>query len=78
MSTDAAIFKKNSKWFFWDETWTQYVGPFDNEEQATQGCQEYGKYLQSGLYPIILQNKEWKDVERWRRLRFRLLAERGQ
>jgi hypothetical protein len=66
MNTNSAVFSDGSKWFFWDETWTMFLGPFDTEEQAYTACDKYGEYLDSGIYPEMLQNKEWKDGEELR------------
>lgn len=62
MSKD--VFQDNGKWYFWDETWTQFLGPYDNESQAKQACEEYYQvYLQTGVYTEILQDKQWHGDE---------------
>jgi hypothetical protein len=30
-----------SKWYFWDETWVDAIGPYDSEEQARTALKEY-------------------------------------
>lgn len=63
MSNKSSVFQDGNEWFFWDETWTQFLGPFTSEEEAERASQEYANYLTSGLYPAMLQDKEWKDGE---------------
>lgn len=35
------VFKKDGKWFYWDETWGNNYGPFDTEEIARQKLARY-------------------------------------
>ena len=57
------VFQDNGEWFFCDETGTQFLGPFDNEEKATQGCKDYYDYLKSGFYPESLRKLSWQNGE---------------
>ena len=34
-----------SGWYFADETWSYYYGPYEDEEAAKQACIEYAKQL---------------------------------
>lgn len=31
----------NGKWWFWDETWSDRLGPFDTEEQTKEALRQY-------------------------------------
>jgi hypothetical protein len=33
----------NGKWWFWDETWANKMGPFDTETEAREAIQQYCK-----------------------------------
>ena len=32
-------------WYFWDETWAHYHGPFATKEAAHNSCVEYARQL---------------------------------
>lgn len=32
-------------WYFWTETWADYDGPYDSEEDAETSLKEYAKQL---------------------------------
>ena len=58
----------DSKWYFWDETGTAYLGPFDTEEIAHTVSTQYSNYLQTGVVidPTILGMMDgisWRDGE---------------
>jgi len=72
MRTANPVFQDGSKWFFWDETWTMFFGPFDDEETATQACQEYTEYMTTGMAARRYENQEWKDGEELKGKPFRL------
>lgn len=42
------IHEENGKWYFWDETQADRVGPFSTEEQARTALKEYCEFLDSG------------------------------
>lgn len=60
------IFKDKGKWYFWDETWTQFLGPFPDKDYAEQGLQEYSNYLATGQHTGFLTGTKWFDGERRR------------
>lgn len=37
--------KETEKWFFWDETWADSVGPYDTEEECREDLRLYVIYL---------------------------------
>lgn len=39
------IFTKDGKFFFYDETWANALGPFDTREQAQAELQKYAESL---------------------------------
>lgn len=58
----------DSKWYFWDETGTAYLGPFDTEQDASTVSSEYAAYLMSGVVSNpailgILDGVSWRDGE---------------
>lgn len=58
------LFRDGDSWYFWDETWTQFLGPYESESQAKQASDDYfSVYLETGVYTELLQNKEWHDGE---------------
>lgn len=58
-----AVFQDDGLWFFWDETGTQFLGPFDSEEDARIGHIDYIKYHETGQYPEGLMPLSWSDGE---------------
>lgn len=63
MNTRDPVFEDNGQWFFWDETWTQFLGPFQSESNARDAAKEYGEYLSTGVYSPSLAQLAWKDGE---------------
>lgn len=59
-SNSNPVFSDGNKWYFWDETWTQFLGPYDSESEADEAAKEYASYLDTGYYPDSLQTKKWK------------------
>lgn len=53
------IFEDDGKWYFWDETWTSYLGPFPDESHARHGLEEYGNYLSTGEHTGFLTGTKW-------------------
>jgi hypothetical protein len=41
----SAIFEKDGKWWFYDETWSDSHGPFATEALATEALNDYVLYL---------------------------------
>lgn len=37
----------DGRWYFWDETWSDPLGPFKTESEARERLREYGKVLLS-------------------------------
>jgi hypothetical protein len=37
--------KEPAGWYFWDETWSSYVGPYTTEGQARRMLKEYADSL---------------------------------
>ena len=38
------VFEEDGNWYFWVETWADYYGPFDSEEQARCFLDFYVEY----------------------------------
>ena len=61
------VFEDGGKWYFWDETGTAYLGPFDTEQLAMDASSEYAKFLLTGVVsnPNLLGNNtvQWRDGE---------------
>ena len=36
---------KDRLWYFWDETWSNYFGPFNTRDEAEKMLQNYGDNL---------------------------------
>lgn len=41
MNTDDIVFEKDGQWWFWDETYSEYHGPFDTKEESIEACIKY-------------------------------------
>jgi hypothetical protein len=39
------LFEREGKWYFWDETWSGYHGPYDTKEIVLQALKEYAENL---------------------------------
>lgn len=37
------VYREWGKWYFYDETWTDTHGPFEDEEQAREALAQYCK-----------------------------------
>lgn len=35
----------DKKWYFYDETWSDRLGPYDTEQEATEACRRYAEGL---------------------------------
>lgn len=57
------VFESNGLWYFWDETWTQYLGPFPDESYARKGIECYEKYLAYGEIDSFLVGTTWHSGE---------------
>jgi hypothetical protein len=44
MSEDP-VHEKDGKWYFWDETWGDWFGPYDSEVEAREKLSAYGRWL---------------------------------
>ena len=44
MSSDP-VHEFNDAWWFWDETWSFGIGPYDTEQLAREACLEYARRL---------------------------------
>lgn len=40
-SFDDPVHRHNGKWWFWDETWADRVGPFETEGDADKAFNRY-------------------------------------
>lgn len=65
MMDDDPVFQDgdDGAWYFWDETGTQYLGPFDSKREARHGADDYGAYLATGFYSPNLARLAWSDGE---------------
>jgi hypothetical protein len=36
---------RDSMWFFWDETWSNELGPYNTQAEAEEACIQYAKSL---------------------------------
>jgi hypothetical protein len=57
------IFELDGRWYFWDETWTKYLGPFPTESHAKIGIECYEKYLAYGEIDSFLVGTSWHSGE---------------
>jgi hypothetical protein len=48
MTSIDPVHEEVGKWWFWDETWADRLGPFDTELQARERLEEYIDWLNSG------------------------------
>ena len=39
------VFRVQDQWFFYDEVWVSYYGPYSSEEECDDKLKEYGKNL---------------------------------
>lgn len=57
----------DSKWYFWDETGTAFLGPFETEHAAATASAAYAEYLTTGIVTdsTVLGNEliSWRDGE---------------
>ncbi len=66
MSDDCPIFATDEDaWYFYDETGTQFCGPFLSRASVELAQHDYEVYLSTGLYPEWLtgDNRSWHDAE---------------
>ena len=42
------VHRRKGKWWFWDETWANEIGPHDTEEEARVALNRYVHYLTTG------------------------------
>ena len=42
------VFEREGKWFFYDETWSDSIGPFETRGEATTQLAEYARKLNYG------------------------------
>lgn len=43
MKENNPIFSAYNKWYFWDESWSDYYGPYETEDDAKIALNEYTK-----------------------------------
>jgi len=48
-------------WWFWDETWTNRIGPFKSKEESEIAINHYAKYLDGETIPDDSPLKICKD-----------------
>ena len=64
MNASNSVFSVGQEWFFWDETWTQYLGPFPDKAHAKEGLKVYAAFLSTGDYSgNSLAGTTWHDGE---------------
>lgn len=66
MSDDCPIFSTDDDaWYFYDETGTQFYGPFQSKVSVELAQHDYETYLSTGLYPEWLtgDGRSWHDAE---------------
>lgn len=39
------VHESQGKWWFWDETWANEIGPYNTEEEANQALTHYAQSL---------------------------------
>jgi hypothetical protein len=42
---DEHVFERAGQWYFWDETGSEYLGPYKTQEAARNGLLGYAKWL---------------------------------
>jgi hypothetical protein len=45
MESSNPVFEKDGLWYFWDETWSDALGPYQSEFAARMACKEYAENL---------------------------------
>ena len=51
----------DNKWYFWDESWSQYYGPFDTQAEAQENLLKYIDCLETGTnYPQTNPHIKWR------------------
>lgn len=65
LESSSSIFQDGDRWYFWEETGTQFLGPFESESDAQRGLDDYYKYLSTGVYSDFLKSVQWRDGENW-------------
>jgi hypothetical protein len=40
--------KGDGTWWFWDETWTEEIGPYSSQQEAQEQLEKYAKFLREG------------------------------
>lgn len=61
------IFKKKGKWYFWDETWTDFYGPFESKEECKKALKSYIFILDMKTRKRIAEaskGDKWADIEK--------------
>lgn len=54
---------ENGKWYWWDESWTVEVGPFDTKELAQEACTRYAKEVLHHPEVVSPKTNQQPDVE---------------
>lgn len=62
MESNSCVFKavKDGYWYFWDETWSNDIGPYLSEEHANESATAYGQFLDDGVTsdPHLIERHE--------------------
>jgi hypothetical protein len=45
LSNNPIFTRADGLWYFWDETWTRYYGPYDSKDEAEKMCNDYARWL---------------------------------
>ena len=49
--------EEDGKWYFYDETWSDVLGPYETREEADKNLTEYCRFLNEGPRIVI----RWED-----------------
>jgi len=60
------IFKKKGKWYFWDEIWADFYGPFDTKREVIKALKDYCFILDMDIRKSIEANKGtvWAEIQK--------------
>lgn len=57
-NVNQVIQDEDEKWYYWEETWCDTIGPFETKEEATSECMRYCHYLNTGE---VISKPEWEN-----------------
>ena len=62
IETPNPVHQYEGKWWFWDETWADRVGPYETEDIAHRAMMTYAETLSSGGDVVVKNNSASNDV----------------